>query len=142
VTGVQTAWQTAWTRCVRLSVAALALWLVLAAPAWLVAGREGVIGLTIAAVLCLVPGCTVFCVAAGYGTAGSHVPLVFLGGTVLRMMFVLLGLVIVQTLNPHLGFREFVVWLLVFYLGLLAVETCLVLLPSASRPKQPGVGGV
>jgi hypothetical protein len=51
-------------------------------------------------------------------------------------------MVIVQTLDPRLGFREFVVWLLVFYLVLLAVETCLVLLSSASRGGQPRVGGV
>ena len=69
-----------------------------------------------------------------------------LGGTALRMVFVLLGMLIVQTLDPHLGFREFIVWLLVFYLCLLTVETCLVLLPSASlrsasRGGQPRVGG-
>ena len=132
----------AWTRCGWLSAAAVLLWLALLGPAWFVSGREGLIGLSTAAVLCLVPGWTVFWIAAKYGTAGSDVPLVIVGGTALRMVFVLLGLVIVQTIDPRLGFREFVVWLLVFYLCLLAVETCLVLLPSASRSGQPRVGGV
>ncbi len=75
-------------------------------------------------------------------SAGTEVPLVILGGTAFRMLFVLLGLVIAQTLDPRLGFREFVVWLLAFYLCLLAIETCLVLLPSASRNRQARVGGV
>jgi len=139
---VRTAKQLAWTRCGWLSAAAILLWLALVGPAWFVAGREGLIGLSVAALLCLVPGWTVFWIAAGYGTAGTDVSLVILGGTALRMVFVLLGMVIVQTVDPRLGFREFVVWLLVFYLGLLVVETCLVLLRSASQSGQPRVGGV
>jgi hypothetical protein len=146
VTGVESlrvARQLAWTRCGWLLLAAVALCLVLAVPAWFMAGREGLIGLLAAAFLCVVPGLVVFWVAASFGAAGSHVPLVILGGTFLRMVFVLLGMVIAQTLDPHLGFREFIVWLLVFYLFLLVVETCLVLAPTASRSGgQPRVGGV
>jgi hypothetical protein len=141
VDGMRTAKQTAWTRCAWLSAAAVCLWLVLTGPAWFLAGREGLIGLSAAAALCLVPGWAVFWIAAGYGAAGSDVPLVILGGMALRMVFVLLGMLIVQTLDPHLGFREFIVWLLVFYLCLLTVETCLVLVKSASRSGQPRVGG-
>jgi hypothetical protein len=142
VGGARTAKQMAWARCGWLSAAALVIWLALVGPAWLVAGREGLIGLSAAACLCLVPGWAVFWIAAGFGTAGTEVPLVILGGTALRMIFVLFGMVIAQTLNPHLGFREFIVWLLAFYLCLLAVETCLVLLPSGSRGGQPRAGGV
>lgn len=138
----RTAKQTAWTRCGWLALAAAALWLVLLGPAWFVAGREGVIGLSAAAFLCVIPGWAVFWVAASFGSAGTEVPLVILGGTAFRMLFVLLGLVIAQTLDPRLGFREFIVWLLAFYLCLLAIETCLVLLPSTSRNRQPRVGGV
>jgi hypothetical protein len=139
---VRSAKQLAWARCGWLLAATVVLWLALAGPAWFVAGRDGMIGLTTAAVLCLVPGWTVFGLAASFGSSGSQVPLVILGGTVLRMVFVLLGLVIVQTVNPRLGFREFIVWLLVYYLCLLAVETCLVLLTSASQGGQPRVGRV
>ena len=142
VGGARTAKQMAWARCGWLSAAALVFWLALVGPAWFVAGREGLIGLSAAAVLCVVPGWAVFWIAASYGTAGTEVPLVILGGTALRMVFVLLGMVIAQTLDPRLGFREFIVWLLVFYLCLLAVETCLVLFPSASRNGQPRIGGV
>ena len=142
VESVRTARQIAWTRCGWLSLAAVVLWLALSGPAWFVAGREGLIGLSSAAALCLVPGWTVFWIAAAYGAAGAEVPLVILGGTALRMVFVLLGMVVVQSVNPRLGFREFTLWLLVFYLSLLAVETCLVLLRSASRSGQRRVGGV
>ncbi len=132
----------AWIRCSRLLLATVCLFLVLVGPAWFVAGREGLIGLFAAAGLCVVPGLIVFWIAAAYGAAGTEVPLVVLGGAFLRMMFVLFGMVIFQTLDPRLGFREFIVWVLVFYLFLLAVETCLVLLPSASRRSQPRVGGI
>jgi hypothetical protein len=142
VDGFRTARQLAWARCGWLLLATVGLCLVLAVPAWFIAGREGLIGLSAAAVLCVIPGLVVFWIAASFGVAGTEVPLVILGGTVLRMVFVLLGMVIVQTFDPRLGFREFVVWLLVFYLVLLAVETCLVLLSSASRGGQPRVGGI
>jgi hypothetical protein len=132
----------AWTRCGRLSLAAVCLLLVLIGPAWFLAGREGLIGLSAAAVLCVIPGLIVFWIAAAYGAAGAEVPLVILGGGVLRMLFVLLGMLIAQTLDQRLGFREFVLWVLVFYLFLLAAETCLVLLPSPSRGGQPKVGGI
>jgi hypothetical protein len=142
VDGLRTARQLAWARCGWLCLTALGLCVVLVLPAWFIAGREGVIGLSAAAVLCVIPGLVVFWIAASFGAAGTEVPLVILGGTALRMVFVLLGMVIVQSLDPRLGFREFIVWLLVFYLVLLAVETCLVLLSSASRGGQPRIGGI
>ncbi len=114
--------------------------MVLLGPAWLAAAREGLLGLSFACVLCLLPGCIVFCAAAFYGLGGSRVPLVILAGTVLRMMFVLLGMVVVQSLDQRLGFREFVVWLLVFYLAMLAFETYLVLPRASRRQNKPGVG--
>jgi len=139
---VRTARRVAWSRCGWLSAATAILWLILLAPAWFVAGRNGIVGLSAAAGLCLVPGWAVFWLATTFGAAGSQVPLVILGGTVLRMMFVLLGMVIVQTADPHLGFREFVVWLLVFYLSLLAVETSLMLWRSEARNSQSRVEGI
>ncbi len=142
VDGLRTPRQLAWARCGWLCLTALGLCLVLIVPAWFIAGREGIIGLSTAAILCVVPGLVVFWIAANFGVAGSEVPLVILGGTLLRMVFVFLGMVIAQTLDPRLGFREFVVWLLVFYLVLLGVETCLVLLSSASSGGQPRVGGI
>ena len=90
----------------------------------------------------LVPGFIVFWFAAAYGDAGRQVPLVILGGMVLRMIFVFFGMVIVQSADPRLGLREFVIWLLAFYVVLLGVETFLVVPRSGSANGQPHAGGV
>ena len=60
----------------------------------------------------------------------------------LRMVFVFLGMVIVQSADPRLGLREFVIWLLAFYVVLLGVETFLVLPRSGNANSQPHAGGV
>ncbi|HET6325604.1 MAG TPA: hypothetical protein VFG04_13075 [Planctomycetaceae bacterium] len=138
----QTPIQVAWFRCAVLALTTGALWLLLVAPAWFIGGREGLIGLSAAAVLCVVPGLIVFWFAAAYGAAGGQVPLVVLGGMILRMIFVFLGLLIIQSADPRLGFREFVVWLLAFYTVLLGVETFLVMPRSGSSSGQPHAGGV
>jgi hypothetical protein len=138
----QTPIQMAWTRCAWLGLATALLWLVLLAPAWFLGGRDGLVGVSVAAILCVVPGWIVFWLAAAYGAAGGHVPLVVLGGMLLRMVFVFLGMVIVQSAHKGLGFREFVVWLLAFYAVLLAVETFLVLPRTESASGQPRAGGV
>jgi hypothetical protein len=138
----QTPIQLAWSRCGWLAVATGVLWALLLGPAWLLAGREALIGLSAAALLCLVPGLIVFWLAAAYGSAGAQVPLVILGGTLLRMVFVFLGMVIVQSADPRLGLREFVIWLLAFYVVLLGVETLLVLPRPGNTNGQPHAGGV
>jgi hypothetical protein len=138
----QTPIQTAWSRCGWLAVATAVLWTLLLGPAWLIAGREALIGVSAAAALCAIPGFIVFWLAAVYGPAGSQVPLVILGATLLRMVFVFLGMVIVQSADPRLGLREFVIWLLAFYVVLLGVETLLVLPRSGTAGGQPRAGGV
>jgi hypothetical protein len=57
-------------------------------------------------------------------------------------VFVFLGMVIVQSADPLLGLREFVIWLLAFYVVLLGVETLLVLPRPGSANGQPRAGGV
>jgi hypothetical protein len=138
----QTPIQMAWTRCAWLGLATALLWLVLLAPAWFLGGRDGLVGVSVAAILCVVPGWIVFWLAAAYGAAGGQVPLVVLGGMLLRMVFVFLGMVIVQSANHNLGLREFVVWLLAFYAVLLGVETFLALPCTESATGQPRAGGV
>jgi hypothetical protein len=138
----QTPNQIAWSRCAWLSLTTLVLWLVLLGPAWLIGSREGLIGVSAAAVLCVVPGWIVFWIAAAYGAAVGQVPLVVLGGMLLRMIFVFLGMVIIQSADQRLGFSQFVVWLLVFYAVLLGVETFLVLPRSDPASGQPRAGGV
>jgi len=123
----RTSWQTIGSRCGLLVAVAVATWLVAAAPAWWLGGRAALEGLTIAAVLCLLPGCLMFLFVSRMVTSDSQMAIVVLGGAGLRMLFVLAGMLAMQSLRPELGFREFVVWLLVFYLVMLAVETVLVL---------------
>jgi hypothetical protein len=136
-----TALSSALLRCGMLAAATVGLWILLAAPAWSLAGRSGLEGLTFAAVLCLVPGCLVFAVAARFADTPSKGALVVLGGTVVRMLFVLIGVLVLKDLRPDLGFREFVVWLLAFYLATLLVETLLAVRMSSNVARRSGVGG-
>lgn len=114
-------------RCGLLVAAAVVTWAMATVPAWWLGGRAAIEGLTIAGVLCLLPGCLMFLFGVRMVASDSQVPMVVLGGAGLRMLFVLVGMLAVQSLRPELGFREFVVWLLVFYLAMLTVETVLVL---------------
>lgn len=122
----QTGRQSAAEQCGWLTAWVAAAWLVLAGPAWLVAGTLGLEGLSYAALLGLIPGWLVFWFASRYGTANIAAKAV-LGGMVLRMLVVLAGIALVSAVRPMLGIREFVMWVLVFYLVSLAVETVLVL---------------
>ena len=124
-------------RCGWLTAATAGLWLLLAGPAYFVANSDGLQGLSIAAALCLVPGWIVLLLGGLFGRAGSQSVMV-LSGTALRMLFVLVGTLTVQSTLPNLGFREFIVWLLVFYLAMLFVETLLVLKQSQSSAEEAG----
>ena len=98
------------------------------------AGTDGLIGLSIAAALCTVPGLIVFGLAAAMRGPSQGV-VIALGGTALRLVFVLVGALAVQAVQPRLRFREFFVWLLAYYLILLAAETLLF-----TRKLDDGVG--
>ena len=122
--------QTTVSRCGVLAAAVVGLWLALALPAWSLAGPAGLEGLTIAALLCAVPGFIVLLVASRFPAGGNEGPIV-LGGTALRLVFVLVGTVVIRDSRPQLGMREFVVWLLVFYLSTLLLETLIVVRGSS-----------
>jgi hypothetical protein len=98
------------------------VWLVVTGPAYMLSGVLGLEGASYAAVLCLIPGWLVFSVVDRYFVAHAQVAGVLVG-TVLRMLFVLAGLVAVKAIRPELGFREFIVWILVFYMATLLTET-------------------
>lgn len=132
---------TALSRCGVLVAATVGLWVLLVAPAWSLAGRAGIEGLTCAALLCLVPGCVLFVVASRFAESPSKSAMVVLGGTVGRMLFVLLGVLVLRDLRPALGFWEFIVWLLVFYLATLLIETLLAVRTSVSRSSRSNAGG-
>jgi len=117
-----------------LTAATAGLWLLSAWPAWSLAGRTGLEGLTLAAGLCLVPGWLAFFLSARYRVAKSQVQVVLLA-TTMRMLFVAVGTLAARQLRPDLRLREFLVWVIVFYLATLAIETALLLKqPSSSTP--------
>lgn len=115
-----------------------ALWLVLAGPVFWWRGTAGLEGISCAALLCLIPGCLVFVLAALFAAPERPATQVMLplAGTVLRLLFVLVGVLLVRGLRPELGLGEFLVWVVVFYFATLAAETRILLKkresPSAS----------
>ncbi len=114
-----------------LSAAVVALWLVLAGPAWWLAGRSGIEGLSYSAVLCLVPGWLVFFLSSRYRVADTRVQVILIATTV-RLLFVAAGTLVVLQVRPELRLREFLVWIIVFYLATLVAETALLL--KSPRP--------
>lgn len=134
MTGARPELRTALRRCGLLAVFSVVLWGLLLYPAYAMGGRDGVQGLTFAAALCLIPGWLVLLIGSRFTDAGSQMPMVVLGGSALRMLFVLVGMLVVRSSREDLQFHEFVLWLLVFYLAMLAVETRWMLkVPSASQ---------
>lgn len=113
----------------RLTAVAAGLWLVFALPAYWLAGFDGLEGLAIAGLLCLVPGLLTLFLATllPSGNDSNAMLTTVLGGTGLRMLFVLVGTMVVNSVRPQLGFRGFIVWLLAFYLAMLLAETLMVL---------------
>lgn len=111
-------------KCGLLTLVVAGLWLVLALPAYWVAGAKGLQGLTFSAVLCLFPGWVVFLLAGRYCVAFRQGGVVLLASSA-RMLFVLAGALFVRTVRPDFGLREFYSWLVVFYSVTLLVETLL-----------------
>lgn len=117
-------------RCGRLLLVAVLLWCALAGPAWAVAGKDGLLGLSIAAGLCTIPGLIVFAAAGLFAPGASQAAFIAMGGTLLRLVFVLVGAMAVQAVNSKLRLREFLVWLLAYYLVMLLSETLLIVKPA------------
>jgi len=110
----------------RLTTGVAALWLLLAGPAFFLRGVLGLEGLSYAALIGLGPGWLVLFLASKFSSAENAAAPVLLG-MFLRMVFVLFGVALVRNLRPMLGIWEFIIWVLVFYLAALAMETSLVL---------------
>ena len=113
------------SQSVRLFLALFVLWVVLVAPAYLVAGQQAVLGLSAAVCLCLLPGIAVFVLQGG--PLGGQRPLSgLLIGMGLRLVFVLTAVLVVRQVRPDLPATVFLVWIVPAYLVALAVETRLV----------------
>lgn len=107
-----------------LSASGFGLWLLLVGPAWILVGVNGVVGLTVSAALCLMPGCVVL-VWKAY--LAPSLDLVFLVSTGVRFGLLAASALVVKVIAPEFGLREFYIWLVLFYLFALAIETWLVL---------------
>jgi hypothetical protein len=99
------------------------MWILGAWPAYQLAGAEGLVGSAVAAGLCLFT--VVICAVAQEWAAGRGPDWelgVFFGGMLFRMGFVLAGVAAFYSTGVF-GFHSFVLWVLLFYLPLLGVET-------------------
>jgi hypothetical protein len=111
-----------------LIVGTFALWLVLLYPAHWKWGMDGVYQSVAALLLCLLPTMVtlVWTSSAGRGSPERQLTAV-VGGTGLRMAFVLAGGLALHYLFPVCHQMSFWIWVLLFYLFTLALETYLVL---------------
>lgn len=128
-------------RCGVLTASALALWGLLAGPAYWLAGSLGLEGLTYSALLCVVPGCLLF-LAIPFFEFAQNKAYAFLVGSGLRMFVVLVATLILHEIRADLGLKEFLSWLVVFYSVTLLVETLLIVkspdAASAGSSSKPG----
>ena len=114
-------------------------WLLFAGLAYRLSGVVGLEGLSFAALLSLVPGWLVFWgVAAVSKTSDQkNQSMAVLAATCVRLMFVLFGVLLMKSIRPDLGLREFHVWVIAFYGVSLMVETLLLV---KSLAKSGSVG--
>lgn len=117
--------QTPLRRCGVFTACAAALWVVLAGPAFWLAGGLGLEGLTYSALLCWVPGCLLF-FAIPFFEFANNKAFAFLAGSGLRMFVVLVATLVLKEVRADLGLKEFLSWLVVFYSVTLLAETLLV----------------
>jgi hypothetical protein len=129
-------------RLLIFAVGCVAACLVLLGPAWLLGGARGAGNLSIAAALCGVPAIMTLAVVellAGANfekQAAAH-----LGGSILRMGFVLAGAAILVKVFPELvagGDLLFWGWVILFYLFTLAWEVVFIVgHRPAAKPAPP-----
>jgi hypothetical protein len=99
-------------------------------------GWPGVEAALIAAVLCWLPGLTVFCLEANYRSPTGQVGVV-LGGTLLRVAVAAGGVLMAMQLRPEIPRPQILGCLLVLYLASLAWETVALSKPATVRAQQP-----
>lgn len=123
-------------RCGVLTASAVVLWGLLAGPAYWLAGASGLEGLTYSALLCVVPGCLLF-FAIPFFEFAQNKAYAFLVGSGLRMFVVLVATLILHEIRADLGLKEFLSWLVAFYVVTLLVETLLIV----KSPEPNAAGG-
>lgn len=118
-----------------LIAGSLAFWVLVAIPARLLWGDAAAAYSAVALVLCLVPtSLTLFWADWAYRQPADQQFTMVLGGTGLRLFLVLVGAFALYRLVPFFQDQEtpgFLLWVLIFYLFTLALET---VLSVAARP--------
>jgi hypothetical protein len=128
-------------RLLVLLLGSLAFWGVTAGAVYFLAEdhRDVVLGFSgTALVLCLVPAVgTMVWACWGLSRSAEHQLAAVLGGSGIRMFFVLGAGLLLTSQVPYFQPRSFWIWLLVFYLFILTLE--MVLLAGRQNASQPNV---
>lgn len=103
-----------------LGVVGIGLWGSLGWPAYHLAGTDGLLGLTVSALLCLIPGLAVLLVLGKFAATQPMAPIAASG---VRLFCVGVGCVVVRALRPEWTFMSFYLWVGLFYFPLLVLET-------------------
>ena len=119
------------TQCGRLLAISLAAWLLLSPVSLAVGGLDGLQGLAVSAVVCLLPGLITVWLASAATDSNAKLWLT-VSGMLVRMMMVLAVALVFYVVRPSWGLREFYIWLIAFYNVLLFAETWL-LLPRGNQ---------
>jgi len=123
-------------RVALLGAITAAVWLLLALPAYLIAGMKGLDGLTLACVACSVSGVPVVWLLAQIPVSPIRVWFVIFGMGI-RMVAVAIVVLFVWKFRPDFGWANFYSWLVVVYNLMLVAETYLVLPGAGNSNARP-----
>jgi hypothetical protein len=115
------------SRCKWLFLVIGGVWLLTVIPARQFFGMEGLEAVTVSALSCLPAGCLTFWFASRF-TQPRMQAFSVLFGTMLRGLFALLGAIVMHFLLD-LPYQNYLIWLAVFYLVSLGLETALMMKP-------------
>ncbi len=104
---------------------ALGLWLVALYPGWLLAGDLAIVQSGVAMLLCLLPALATLAWALKAGAFPETHLLATLGGSALRIVTVPAAACVFYLGWPEVFTDNFWIWIALFYLVLLALETTL-----------------
>lgn len=114
----------------------LGLWLLAAAPAWLLGGERALLETVAAALLCLLPMiATMVWAYASFGGSPEQLLAAGLGGSGVRLIVVIGGGIALSRAIEALSRPAFLLWVVAFYLATLTLEIVLIVRrPSATAP--------
>jgi hypothetical protein len=123
------------SRCLWLGLALGGLWLASLLPAQAYFGSAGIEALSISAATCLAAGCLVFWVVSRKASPRTQAFAVLLG-TLVRGALALVAVGAMQFVLK-LSASNYLIWLSLFYLASLAIETALLVRPAV-EPRDRG----